>query len=94
MSELPASGATIASTPRLKRRSFLILNEVGAIDIPVNNVWGCERMVEDSNFTWPKRPRMGRGLSLPRRDSKTNQALNTCVRACLQLSPCLECDDG
>jgi hypothetical protein len=55
----------------------LILNEVGAIDIPVNIVWGgYERMVEDSNFTWPKRPKMGRGLSLPRRDSKTNPALN------------------
>lgn len=55
---------------------------------------GYERMVEDRNFMWPKRPKMGRGLSLPRRDSMTNQALNSCVRACLQLSPCLECDDG
>jgi hypothetical protein len=39
---------------------------------------GYERMVEDSNFTWPKHPRMGRGLSLPRRNSKTNPALNSC----------------
>jgi hypothetical protein len=39
---------------------------------------GYERMVEDSNFTWPKHPRMGRGLALPRRNSKTNPALNSC----------------
>ena len=62
----------------------LILRETSAIDILVNNVWGgYERMVEDGNFTWPKRPKMWQSLSLPRRGSKTNQALNFCARACL-----------
>jgi NAD(P)-dependent dehydrogenase (short-subunit alcohol dehydrogenase family) len=33
----------------------VIVREVGAIDILVNNVWGgYERMVENGNFTWPK----------------------------------------
>lgn len=33
----------------------LIIDEAGAIDILVNNVWGgYERMLEDGEFTWPK----------------------------------------
>ena len=32
-----------------------IVDEAGAVDILVNNVWGgYERMIEDGQFTWPK----------------------------------------
>lgn len=32
----------------------LILRETNAIEIPVSNVGGYERMVEDGNLAWPK----------------------------------------
>src|SRR6185437_1076464 len=39
----------------LEERLNRVLDEVGAVDVLVNNVWGgYERMVEDGAFTWPR----------------------------------------